>query len=439
MTTVLVVYNRDGVVGCCDARCHEATTEKCACICGGANHGNGTAAAIAHVRGRAEYFAGPVALALFEMRNRVGASRIDVLPDGEQLELGDGLRCLSTRPIAGDHVLMSPLETLQERLQAVADVPLSTGSHHEPPDGQAPCGFCIMEKYAFVTGMDWSDNPSNCSQVIGAFFRAYNDQTDQDGRNRIDAWVFDHLTELQATADDGKDTRRGFMVADWSVRQVLPVWLDAAGASDAASTLRAHAPITDRASARLAREAVYATQKVLGLGFEGGYWAWRTKLREAVYSKVFEAVKEKYADAAADAAATAADAAADAAATAAAADATAAATDAATAADAAAAADATATAAAATAAATAADAATAAAADATAADATAADAATAATAAATAAADAADADAAGGDVWGRVYSAVRDRLRETFAERYAAVEAPLKGSVIELLEQLVAV
>jgi len=48
MATVLAVYNSQGCVGRCDARCHEAQGDVCHCICGGANHGVGTAQAAAN-------------------------------------------------------------------------------------------------------------------------------------------------------------------------------------------------------------------------------------------------------------------------------------------------------------------------------------------------------------------------------------------------------
>jgi hypothetical protein len=44
MTTAIAVYNSDGCVGRCDARCHYATTAHCDCICGGRLHGAGDAA-----------------------------------------------------------------------------------------------------------------------------------------------------------------------------------------------------------------------------------------------------------------------------------------------------------------------------------------------------------------------------------------------------------
>jgi hypothetical protein len=45
MTTLITVGNSSGVVGRCDAKCYNAKGGKCKCVCGGANHGAGLAAA----------------------------------------------------------------------------------------------------------------------------------------------------------------------------------------------------------------------------------------------------------------------------------------------------------------------------------------------------------------------------------------------------------
>lgn len=42
MTTIYAVYDRNGCVGRCDAKCHEAKEPDCDCICGGAFHGVGS-------------------------------------------------------------------------------------------------------------------------------------------------------------------------------------------------------------------------------------------------------------------------------------------------------------------------------------------------------------------------------------------------------------
>lgn len=55
MTTLIVVSGSDGIVGRCDAKCYDASHDKCDCICGGMNHGVGMVGA---TRQTAEYFAG---------------------------------------------------------------------------------------------------------------------------------------------------------------------------------------------------------------------------------------------------------------------------------------------------------------------------------------------------------------------------------------------
>jgi len=41
MTTFLTAHNWSGHVGRCNAKCYNATKQKCTCICGGRNHGVG--------------------------------------------------------------------------------------------------------------------------------------------------------------------------------------------------------------------------------------------------------------------------------------------------------------------------------------------------------------------------------------------------------------
>jgi hypothetical protein len=54
MTTVLSYHTSGGEEGRCDARCHNAVSPDCDCICGGANHGVGTQQAIENTRLMAE-------------------------------------------------------------------------------------------------------------------------------------------------------------------------------------------------------------------------------------------------------------------------------------------------------------------------------------------------------------------------------------------------
>jgi hypothetical protein len=54
MTTLIAVYNSEGCVGRCDARCYEAAEPECDCICGGRNHGAGQEQALDNTRELAE-------------------------------------------------------------------------------------------------------------------------------------------------------------------------------------------------------------------------------------------------------------------------------------------------------------------------------------------------------------------------------------------------
>jgi hypothetical protein len=50
MTTLIAVYNSEGCVGRCDARCYDAAEEPCECICQGRNHAAGRQRAIDNTR-----------------------------------------------------------------------------------------------------------------------------------------------------------------------------------------------------------------------------------------------------------------------------------------------------------------------------------------------------------------------------------------------------
>ncbi|GAB4456972.1 MAG: hypothetical protein Kow0031_38000 [Anaerolineae bacterium] len=54
MTTLIAVYDSSGCWGRCDARCYDATSELCDCICGGMNHGAGIRQATDNTRAMAE-------------------------------------------------------------------------------------------------------------------------------------------------------------------------------------------------------------------------------------------------------------------------------------------------------------------------------------------------------------------------------------------------
>jgi hypothetical protein len=54
VTTLIAVYNSEGCVSRCDARCYDADEPDCECICGGRNHGAGQQQALDNTRELAE-------------------------------------------------------------------------------------------------------------------------------------------------------------------------------------------------------------------------------------------------------------------------------------------------------------------------------------------------------------------------------------------------
>ncbi len=269
---------------------------------------------------------------------------------------------------------------IPERLAALADITLRPGGHSPPPPGTPPADLevCGTEVIAWLRGESHTAYPPCTCPVIAALVRGLNDNGDDEMRAALIAFDGDPAQALvvraMGTAGDGYQQQRGFMAWNFAVRVGLPLWLDLAGATDAAAEVRAHPPIVDRATARSGASLARKVRAALSVE----YWAWRRDLRVQVTAAVKEALKDKPA--------------------------------------------ADAVAAAAAAAAAAADAAAAAAAD----------------AAADAAAAAAAAAAAGRSVYTAVYTEVRKQLTEKFAKLYAPAAVPAREGALALLREMVA-
>ena len=136
-----------------------------------------------------------------------------------------------------------------------------------------------MEKWAYVTGQEWTDNPGNCCPTIGAFLRRHTDTVDQQGRDAVDAWLFENAERVAATAEDGDRQARAFLAADWAVRTALPVSLRVAGMPRAAECLQGSPEITDARSALEAGELVSDVRDQLP-----NWWEWRSQLRAEVHA-----------------------------------------------------------------------------------------------------------------------------------------------------------
>ncbi len=84
MTTLIAVYNSEGCEGRCDAKCYNATSPECHCICGGKNHGAGAKQAAENTRQLAETW-----IAEYNKQNPGRELEYKIMPnDGAQLGLG---------------------------------------------------------------------------------------------------------------------------------------------------------------------------------------------------------------------------------------------------------------------------------------------------------------------------------------------------------------
>lgn len=63
--TLITVGNSEGIVGRCGAKCYNAKTPKCTCVCGGRNHGVGLTQALANIDEIAEEW-GRLTLSTYE-------------------------------------------------------------------------------------------------------------------------------------------------------------------------------------------------------------------------------------------------------------------------------------------------------------------------------------------------------------------------------------
>ena len=166
---------------------------------------------------------------------------------------------------------------MKDRLRTLTGITPSAGAHPAPPDGDPPSGFCVMEKWAYVTDQPWTGHPENCCPTISAFLRRFNDTVDASGREEVDGWVFEHADLIAATADDGHRSARAYLAADWAVRTALPVSLRVAGIPRSAEVLQRSPEIVDTRSAQVASEIVNDLRNGLP-----GWSAWRSLLREKV-------------------------------------------------------------------------------------------------------------------------------------------------------------
>ncbi len=118
-------------------------------------------------------------------------------------------------------------------------------------------GVCVMEAVAWFAGREHTDSPPCVSPVIAAFLRRWNDDLDDEGRQRLKALI--PIVVSTATTQEDENLR-GWMVTDWMVREHTPAWLELAGLREQAASLRSLPPLLSSAAASSAQPTIDAAR-----------------------------------------------------------------------------------------------------------------------------------------------------------------------------------
>jgi len=196
-----------------------------------------------------------------------------------------------------------------DRLAQLAALTLDHGSH-----SSFEAGHCSTEVVAYLAGEPHTDRPECLSPVLGAFLRRWNDDLDDEGRQKLKPF----LPRVIGTADDGQDEARAWLVTDWLVRVYTPAWLELAGVTESAAALRALPPFASAGAARANQATVDAARKRGAAAWDAAWaaawdaaWdaardaAWdaaRAAARDAAWDAAWDAARDAAWDAARDAA-----------------------------------------------------------------------------------------------------------------------------------------
>src|SRR5437879_368052 len=142
--------------------------------------------------------------------------------------------------------------TVASRTLDLDAIRLKRGAH---PSLQV--GACILELVSYVAGEKWSDHPACVSPVIAAFLRRWNDDLDDDDRQRLKPFIGRVIGTSTGPADD---RRRAWTLADWVARTYLPAWLRLAKLDAQAAAVEALPELTDAGDWQAVRPTLEAVR-----------------------------------------------------------------------------------------------------------------------------------------------------------------------------------
>jgi hypothetical protein len=137
-----------------------------------------------------------------------------------------------------------------DRLAELDGLMLTKGAHSSWEEGA-----CVMEAVAYVAGEPFSDHPKCASPVIAAFLRSWNDDLDDETRQRLKPYI-PRLVGTKGTKR--QEEKRAWMATDWLARECAPAFLRLAGLTEHAEALEGLAALTTTKRAEKAQPTLAA-------------------------------------------------------------------------------------------------------------------------------------------------------------------------------------
>jgi len=137
---------------------------------------------------------------------------------------------------------------------------LSRGGHSNPQEG-----FCVMEAAALLRKAPFRDELPCVSPVIRRFLIRLNDSPRFDRfRNELIDYIDPNSGKplIFNTANGlALERKRAYVVADWAIRTIVPMAMEAIGKTAEAAELRALPEVVDRSTASIARETAMKVKR----------------------------------------------------------------------------------------------------------------------------------------------------------------------------------
>ena len=172
--------------------------------------------------------------------------------------------------------MTTALKPVPKRLKELPEIHLASGGHYSFDQG-----VCAMELVSYLAGEKHSAHPACSSPVLTSFLIRLNDGLPDDARQKLKPY----LPKVIGTRDD-QDEARAWLAADWAIRVALPTWLELNGTSEAATGLRALAPITGEKQLNEIRPRLREIRDEAWERRRGAMSNLRSKVREEVKKKL---------------------------------------------------------------------------------------------------------------------------------------------------------